>query len=771
VNSRFAIVAALLVLLGLTLHQGSPVLACPESCFLDYVAMHGSEVGNFELPDARLNAWILGWVQHAGLTDPSRLFDANAFFPARNTLAGSEHMIGNALLTLPVRLFSDSAVALHQIAMVLSFGLLGMSVFVFVRWAGQSTWAALLAGAAAMYMPWRYSEVGHLQLLSAQWIPLVWWLTTRLLTGEGSRRDAVALSFALGIQLLTSFYLAYFVLFSGGCLAAGVAIQTRPSFRNWARLGFAYAVPMALLIALALPYLSRYSAYRFANPVVIPESTPPALALSFLAPSPTLFADYQRLSGVSYFIPLIVFALALVPFVRIFESSRSAAAREPTLRRIRITSIGLLAAIAGAFVLMLGRRLAIGDLEIPILATLFAKWVPGFSQMRAEFRWGIVIGIALPILAGLGIAVIERATAFRPRVQMALRLAIAAALALNTPWFELPVKPAWKQSTGIVAAHRALADLPPGTTVELPWGLKPIHIANSGSRYMLASSFDWNPLLNGYTAYPPASHFFLQRIAQSLPDVGALARLRRLTDLRWIVVHPTSAPMRMRWEQAVSRGLVELAFSEPNAQIFRVPEQPDGGILLDALVSETPRPRTFSGLSRDPLDMSRAIGRLSVSTPKTMQHQHDVGMKSWVEAAIRNDSAVDWPGFDIQTEGLIELRFRFIDDQGNVEYEDTASLDTDVMAGQMARTPVLVRPPSRSGLYTVRFDLVQRIGDEFHTLSPDAVERRVEVKSAGAASSRMRDELKRRAQDPTRLPPPKRVDDRREKLKNAGDIR
>ncbi|MFP8880281.1 MAG: hypothetical protein VCE43_12935, partial [Myxococcota bacterium] len=236
-SHRSATATALLALLGLTIYQNSAILTCPESCLLDYVSMHGSEVGNFELPDARLNSWILAWVQHAGLTDPARLFDANAFFPARNTLAGSEHMIGNALLTLPVRLFSDSAIALHQIAMVLSFGLLGLSVFTFVLWAGRSPWAALLAGAVAMYMPWRYSEVGHLQLLSAQWIPLVWWLTTRLLMGEGSRRDAIALAFVLGIQLLTSFYLAYFVLFSGGCLAAAVAIQTRPSLRCWARLG------------------------------------------------------------------------------------------------------------------------------------------------------------------------------------------------------------------------------------------------------------------------------------------------------------------------------------------------------------------------------------------------------------------------------------------------------------------------------------------------------------------------------------------------------
>jgi len=746
-SRRLATVVAIAGLLGLTIYQNFAVLACPESCLLDYVSIHGSEVGNFELPDARLNAWILGWVQHAGLTDPSRLFDTNAFFPARNTLAGSEHMIGNALLTLPVRLFSESAIALHQIAMVLSFGLLGLTVFGFVLWAGRSPWAALLAGAAAMYMPWRFSEVGHLQLLSAQWIPLVWLLTTRLVMGEGTRWDAIGLAVALGFQLLTSFYLAYFVLFSSACLAAAVAIQTPPTLRTWMRLATAYAVPTVVLIALSLPYISRYSAFRFASPKVIPQSTPPGLALSFLAPSPSLFADYDRLADVSFYIPLVVCVLAVVPFAQRLLTRRPDREADPSEHRIRVASLGLLAAIVGAFVLMLGRRLAIGETEIPILATLFAKLLPGFAQMRAEFRWGIVIGIAMPVLAGLGIALLDHRV--RRSMRLPLGIAIGAAVAINTPLFDLPVKAAWRESTGILAAHQALAELPPGTTVELPWGFKPIHTASYGSRYMLASSFHWNPILNGYTAYLPASHFFLQRIAQGLPDAGAVARLRRLTDLRWIIVHPTSAPMAKRWERAVERGVVELARSLPEAKIYRVPDAADAGSLLDALASTAPRPRTFTGLSRTPLDTTRAVGSIAVVSPPVMKYQAATGLESWVELQVRNESDVDWAGFDIQTEGLVELRYRFLDDAGNVVHEDTAALDSDVMAGRAVHAPVIVRGPTRDGRYTVRYDLVQRVGDELRPLAIAPVDHSVVVEKLRAASSRMRDALEERAKNPT----------------------
>ena len=134
-----------------------------------------------------------------------------------------------------------------------------------------------------------------------------------------------------------------------------------------------------------------------------------------------------------------------------------------------------------------------------------------------------------------------------------------------------------------------------------------------------------------------------------------------------------------------------------------------------------------------------------------MKYQHATGIESWVQLDIRNESDTNWPGFDIQTEGLVELRYRFIDATGNVVHEHTASLDTDVMAGQIATTHVVVRAPPRDGLFTVRFDLVQRVGDELRPLSVASVDRKIQVERAHVASSRLRDELEKRAKDPTRM--------------------
>src|SRR6187401_37717 len=59
-------------------------------------------------PDTRLYLWTLGWDLHALKTDPLRIFDANIFFPERHSLAYSEHLIGAAVLALPLSLVTTN---------------------------------------------------------------------------------------------------------------------------------------------------------------------------------------------------------------------------------------------------------------------------------------------------------------------------------------------------------------------------------------------------------------------------------------------------------------------------------------------------------------------------------------------------------------------------------------------------------------------------------------------------------------------------------------
>ena len=155
---------AQLGLIALAAYHLWDLVGCGGGCFADIDAIFGTRIGGLSLPDMRLNSWILAWSQRTLLSSPGSLFDANVFFPADDGLTGSEHMLGVSALLLPTRLFGPSAVSLHQMATVASFLIMGWSTFALARWATRSDWAAFVAGATAMFMPWRIFELAHVQL-------------------------------------------------------------------------------------------------------------------------------------------------------------------------------------------------------------------------------------------------------------------------------------------------------------------------------------------------------------------------------------------------------------------------------------------------------------------------------------------------------------------------------------------------------------------------------------------------------------------------------
>ena len=79
--------------------------------------------------DPLLQVWIARWVQHALVTDPLHLYDANAFYPLEHTLAYSDSNVPVALLMAPVYLLTGNA--------ILAYNLLVLGTFVLA--AGEPT--------------------------------------------------------------------------------------------------------------------------------------------------------------------------------------------------------------------------------------------------------------------------------------------------------------------------------------------------------------------------------------------------------------------------------------------------------------------------------------------------------------------------------------------------------------------------------------------------------------------------------------------------------
>jgi hypothetical protein len=122
--------------------------------------------------DPVFQAWTLAWDRHAMTHSPLSIFDANVFYPWRNTLAYSDHLFGQALLAAPVLLLSSNGILADNMAVLTAFCLSALAMYLLVLDLTGNRAAGIIAGVAYAFAPSRMAHLEHLHLLSAQWPPL-----------------------------------------------------------------------------------------------------------------------------------------------------------------------------------------------------------------------------------------------------------------------------------------------------------------------------------------------------------------------------------------------------------------------------------------------------------------------------------------------------------------------------------------------------------------------------------------------------------------------
>ena len=163
-----------------------------------------------DLGDPLFSAWVLGWVSDR-LRDGLRDFwDAPIFFPARGTLALSEHYFGVALLVAPVYWLSGNAVATYNAGVLVAYTLAGAGMYLLARSLTGSRPAAVVAGVVFAFAPYRADHWSHLQVLSSGWMPISLWGLHRFLS-VGSIGALVAFAGAFAMQALSNGYFLYFL--------------------------------------------------------------------------------------------------------------------------------------------------------------------------------------------------------------------------------------------------------------------------------------------------------------------------------------------------------------------------------------------------------------------------------------------------------------------------------------------------------------------------------------------------------------------------------
>ena len=624
--------------------------------------------------------WLLQWVARALVSDPSTLFDGNVMHPMPRVVAGADHLLGDQPIFGLVFAGSGNPVLAFNTLVLTSFVLCGTTMYLLIRrWTGSRV-AALTAGLAFAFLPWRI-DIARVRLLQQYYYPLIVLLVDRAAV-SARFRDGLLAAAALAMQVLCSYYLGYqaYLIAAMVVLAHVVGRGWRAVFAARAALATALLGPLVVILPLSLPYVLAETggeldpAKSAAHATMVRE-----------------FVEAVGKSGALYgsFIGWGTFAVGSLGLLGL------AAWRTDRIRSVRTLALLLVGAT--------GLALAPGSAGFLDGWVSPHRWLevvlPGFARMRAPTRFAMLSGFAMSALVGLAVAGMLRG---RSRTLQGAATTIVL-LAIVIPLARLPAVGITPVPTG--------ASMPPvyawlaehgdgGPLLELPAKSRLADADLAAARAMYFSTRHWLPLLNGYTSYRPPAYRLFEAYAAQLPSREALQTLADCAGLRWILLHGRQA----------GRAL------DGAPGLRRVGEFPADARRVDSLyeVTVAPQPRPCAGalpaadltLDGHPaVRLAELAGTLAVGGLRT---DGPPGASLPARIVVQNDGPAVWPGTALRDGPRVWIEVRWVDETGREgEASQMIALPRDAEPGAPLGFDAWIDTPPRPGRYRLRAALRQ----------------------------------------------------------------
>jgi hypothetical protein len=171
--------------------------------------------------DGFQNVWNIWWVNHALEHGQNPYFTTMLHWPHGTTLIPQTMNIYNGLVGfLLIHAFGFSLVEAVNFAVVFSFIMGGVTMFWFVKKLIGVYWVALVAGALFTFSSYHFAHaIGHLQLVSFEWIPLFLLAFWTLLEKMRYRYAFMAGGALFLVILCDYYYLFWSVILAGMWIA------------------------------------------------------------------------------------------------------------------------------------------------------------------------------------------------------------------------------------------------------------------------------------------------------------------------------------------------------------------------------------------------------------------------------------------------------------------------------------------------------------------------------------------------------------------------
>jgi hypothetical protein len=419
-------------------------------------------------------------------------------------------MIVEGLVAAPLLWAGLRPVLVHNLLLLGAIVASAVGMYVLMRMLTGSAAAGILSGIVFAFVPYRFEHYMHMELQWTMWMPWSFWSLHRTLTSPSWRRGLLTGVF-VSLQMLSSIYYGVFLGTLLG-MSAVLFLIAQPAKLLWPSVKA--LIPGGVLAvvvcgAYAVPYLETKSETGGRSEVeVVTFSARPS---SYLVATPDnimwgrAFASRGRLER-RLFPGGLVVILAIVGLL---------------LRPPPKTALVYLVALVVAFDMSLG-------LSGHIYRLLY-EHVPLYQGLRALARLGIFVVFFLTALAAYGYVAVAEMLPARVRPVLAVALGMLLLLEYRVRPLELVPYP-----NSPPPLYEWLSEQPRGVVAEMP--MRGSGLPGADPAYSYLSTFHWQPIVNGYSGFYPASYLDRLKDVAHFPDENSLHRLRA-DGVRYLVVH------------------------------------------------------------------------------------------------------------------------------------------------------------------------------------------------------------------------------------------
>jgi len=484
-----------------------------------------------------VSLWSLWWNADRMAHGYTGYWDAPIFHPAERAFGFSETHFIQGGLAAALHWATGSWASSYNVILLVALSLNGFAAYRLLLTLGTRFAAALGGGVLVVALPYVHQELGVLALVPV-WGILVSLLAASAFVDQPSMRRGLLLGVAVGASYLLS---GYYGIMAGLLLALTLPFLLWRKLRDrklWIGIAAGMAAAAVLVLPLALPQRDATRAQGFerseataakhsARPVDYVEAAWPTLT-----PAPGGIAS--KPSQRAFWPGTVRCALALLGGAWLLAS-----------RGRRRWGLWLVALTFLAVILSLGPHGAVGPLSAH---DLLRKTLPGYSQMRALFRFAVFAQIGVTLFAAFGIESITRIV--RSRIPALAKVATFAVPAFLTvialtdfrprmgeilPLPDHAIELAWVEWIEQEAPDDAVFAFVP-----FPSGRGSVDYLGT-AQWMYWQMRHERRMVNGYSSFFPKSFRDLKRDMAEFPTEASIARLDDY-GVEYVVVHRAFFP-------------------------------------------------------------------------------------------------------------------------------------------------------------------------------------------------------------------------------------